>query len=260
MDLDLAGKTAIITGGSKGIGKACADSLAAEGVNLHITSRTKADLEAAREDILSRHKVDVQIHALDLSKSANQKKLAQATGATAGKVDILINNAGAIPAGNLTKVDEDTWRDAWDLKVFGFVNLSRLIYPAMVERGGGVILNVVGTAGERPAANYICGSTGNAALFGFTRALGQMSLDSNVRVLAIAPGQIVTERLYRQQRLKAEETLGDPERWQEMLKALPQGRAGKPEECGDVVAFLVSKRAFWINGVVIPVDGGGYLR
>src|SRR5215207_5296346 len=126
MDLGLKGRTALITGGSRGIGLGTALTLASEGCNVHLASRNAKDLEAARQRITDVHDVEVTCHAMDLSASENIRKLAQAS----LHVDILVNNAGAIPHGRITAVDEKTWREAWDLKVFGFINLIREIYPA----------------------------------------------------------------------------------------------------------------------------------
>ena len=136
MDLHLAGKTVLITGASKGIGLACAHEFAAEGCNLHLASRTEVDLAAARDAITAKHGVDVTIHALDLSDSTNVDTLA----ARCADIDILVNNAGAIPAGDIQAIDEKIWREAWDLKVFGYVNMTRRFYPLMQNNGGGVIL------------------------------------------------------------------------------------------------------------------------
>lgn len=256
MDLQLTGKRALVTGGSRGIGRGVAEALAREGCPLHLAARTRADLERARDEIVAAHGVEVVVHACDLSRAAACRELAAATEG----IDILVNNAGAIPAGTLVDIDEAAWQESWDLKVFGFVNLTRQVYPAMCRRGSGVIVNVIGGAGERPTAGYVCGSVGNAGLMALTRALGAESLDHGVRVVGVNPGPIATERLERQQRVKAAQTLGDADRWRELLARLPQGRAGTVAECADVVAFLASPRAGWISGNVVMVDGGAHLR
>ncbi|MCC6202495.1 MAG: SDR family NAD(P)-dependent oxidoreductase, partial [Gammaproteobacteria bacterium] len=144
MNLDLAGRTALITGASKGIGRAAAECLAAEGCALHLAARTAADLTLAAAELRERHQVPVEIHPLDLAISANVTTLA----AACPNIDILVNNAGAIPAASITNADETVWRTAWDLKVFGYINLLRAIYPRMAACGGGVIINVIGAGGE----------------------------------------------------------------------------------------------------------------
>ena len=256
MDLQLNGKTALITGGSKGIGRGVAEELATEGCNLHLAARTELDLENARAELMADHGVQVTIHATDLSTGEAARELAKETEG----IDILVNNAGAIRAGNIEMVDEETWLEGWNLKVFGFINLIRAIYPAMCRRGSGVIVNIIGNAGEHPAANYICGSVGNAGLIALTKALGAESLDHGVRVIGISPGQIATERLERQQRIKAEQALGDGSRWREMLEHLPQSRPGTVEECAKVVAFMASPCAGRVSGSILTVDGGTHLR
>lgn len=252
MDLELRGRTVLITGASKGIGLACAHGFAAEGSNLHLVSRTQADLGAAKEAIEAQHGVSVQVHALDLSKPGAAEALATAC----PQPSVLVNNAGAIPGGDLQQVDEERWREAWDLKVFGYVNLTRLYLARMTERGSGVIVNVMGLAGERPVASYIAGSAGNASLMAFTRALGGASLDHGVRVLGVNPGPVSTARIEWLMRTKAETEFGDPERWKEYMEKLPSGRAAATEQVADLVVFLASARASYISGTVVTIDGG----
>ena len=252
MELQLGGQKVLITGGSRGIGRAIASSMAREGCDIHLSSRTEADLQRAQAEITDATGSEVSIHAFDLSESTNTSRLAE----VCADVDILINNAGAIPGGNLGDVDESRWRLAWDLKVFGYINLTRLIYTRMQERHRGVILNIIGVAGERYDSNYIAGSTGNAGLMAFTRALGGTSLDDGVRVLGINPGLIATDRMTTLLQTRAEKELGDSSQWQELLKGLPLDRAGKPEEVADLATFLVSPRASYISGVIYTLDGG----
>ncbi|OGA21168.1 MAG: short-chain dehydrogenase [Betaproteobacteria bacterium RIFCSPLOWO2_02_FULL_67_26] len=256
MDLKLSGRTALITGGSRGIGLGVAQSLAAEGCHLHLSSRNAADLEAARSRILAAHKVNVTCHALDLAVSDNARKL----GETCKGVDILVNNAGAIPQGTLTGLDEKAWRDSWDLKVFGYINLSRAIYAAMCERKRGVIVNIIGGAGERPTPGYIAGSMANAGLMAFSRALGADSPNHGVRVIGLNPSATATDRGVVRWRNQAQKDLGDPERWRELTKGFPFGRPATVEEIADVVTFLCSDRASYVSGTVISVDGGAAAR
>jgi len=256
MDLGLSGKSAIVTGASKGIGRAVAQALAEEGCNLHLVSRTEADLNAVRDDLNQRFGAQATVHALDLANEADVAKLV----AAAGDCDILVNNAGSIPAGDITRLDNAAIKSAWDLKVFGFLGLIREIYPRMCERGNGVIVNVIGMAGERPRAAYIAGSMGNAALMQMTRALGAESYDHGVRVVGINPGPVETERLVRQAKINADMQFGDESRWRETHKDLPGGRPGKPEEMGWLAAYLASDRASWISGTIVMADGGQHSR
>jgi 3-oxoacyl-[acyl-carrier protein] reductase len=256
MDLNLRGRLALITGASKGIGYASAESLAAEGVNVILVSRTQADLEVARQRIASRYNVGVQVHACDLSDSANIDRLLELY----PHIDILVNNAGAIPAGNLQQITEDRWREAWDLKVFGYINMCRRFYEVMKQRGRGVIINILGVAGEKMDRTYIAGSTGNAALMAFTRALGGSAGDDGLRVVGINPGAIATDRLVTIMKARAQDRLGDPQRWEELMRPLPMGRAGAPVEIGAMVAFLASDLSAYTTGTIITIDGGAANR
>lgn len=253
MDLKLAGKRALVTGGSKGIGRAAALSLAEEGVDLVLVSRSRASLDEAAAAIRGRRQVNVSVIAADLGVQADVERVA----AEAGGIDILVNNAGAIPPGTLAKVDNETWRRAWDLKVFGFISLSRAIYPGLASRGGGVIVNIIGAAGERFPGDYIAGAAGNAALMGFTKALGKTAHRDNIRVVGISPGSTATERMVMLLRDRAQNEHGDAERWQDYLKTMTYGRAASPEEIGDAVAFLASPRSGYTNGTILTIDGGG---
>ena len=256
MDLGLKGKTVIITGASKGIGKAIAEVLAEEGCNLHLVSRTEADLNAVRDDLQARFGITAHVLALDLAKPEAIQTLVDA----AADADILINNAGAIPGGDLSKLSDDDIKAGWQLKVFGTVGLVRHFYPRMCERGDGVIINVIGMAGERGRAAYIAGSMGNAALMQMTRTIGAESMNHGVRVLGVNPGPTQTERFQLLARANAEKQFGDAERWRVTMGGLPGGRGGLSEELAAVTAFMASPRASWVSGTVIMVDGGQHSR
>src|ERR1051325_998738 len=209
MDLELRGRKALVTGASKGIGRACAEILAAEGCDVALVSRTAADLETARAEIAGKHNVGVRYFALDLSDSRNVDKLA----AECADTDILVNNAGAIPGGSVDAIDEKRWREAWDLKVFGYINMTRRFYALMRARRQGVIINIIGGAGENPDSSYIAGSSGTASLMAFTRAMGGTAPRDNLRVMGINPGPVLTERLMTLMKTRAESQFGDAERW-----------------------------------------------
>jgi 3-oxoacyl-[acyl-carrier protein] reductase len=252
MDLGLQGCTAVITGGSKGIGFGVAVSLANEGCEVHIASRDKAMLETAAANIKQQTGRQATIHPIDLSESGSADQLLSATGTP----DILVNNAGAIPGGNLTAIDEATWRNAWDLKVFGYINLCRAAYALMKQRGHGVIANVTGLAADRTDFSYIAGTAGNASLNAFTKALGSYSLEDGIRVVAVSPGPVETERLVTLMKTRAKGETGSEDGWRDYLKSMPLGRAASVEEVANVVTFLVSDRASYVSGAVLNVDGG----
>jgi 3-oxoacyl-[acyl-carrier protein] reductase len=256
MDLGLRGRKALVTGASKGIGRACAEILAEEGCDVALVSRTEADLAAACGKIKGQHNVSVRYFALDLSDSRNVDKLA----AECADTDLLVNNAGAIPGGNIAEIDEKRWREAWDLKVFGYINMTRRFYALMAARKKGVIINVLGAAGENPDFDYVAGSSGNASLMAFTRAMGGTAPRDNLRVVGINPGPVMTERLITLMKTRAEGNFGDPEKWTELMKPLAFGRAAKPEEIGWMAAFLASERSAYTTGTIITIDGGGTSR
>jgi short-subunit dehydrogenase len=156
VELGLRGRKALITGASRGIGRACAEVLVEEGCDVVLVSRTAADLEAARAKITAQHNVAVRCFPLDLSDSKSVDTLA----AECPETEILINNAGAIPRGTIAEIDEARWREAWDLKVFGYINMTRRFYALMAERKQGVIINIIGSAGENVQSSYITGRRG----------------------------------------------------------------------------------------------------
>lgn len=250
MDLGLAGKRALVTGASRGIGFACAKVLAAEGCDVALAARDVKRLKTAVKEIRAQSRVGVTSHATDLTIAGRLDALVDVV----GDIDILINNAGAVPPGDLAAVDEARWREAWDLKVFGYINLCRLVMPAMEARGSGVIVNVVGAAAMRPRPGYIAGAAGNSALVGFTRALGGDSLRRGVRVVAVNPGLIMTDRMEELLRDAANERFGNPERWEELVPHDPG--PGTVAQVADVVAFLASERAGHISGTTLTIDGG----
>jgi len=249
MDLNLAGKRALISGASKGIGKATALRLAQEGCDVVLVARTRETLDAAASEIRDRHQVAAQVIAADLSHQDEIERVA----AEAGGIDILVNNAGAIPSGDLLALDDATFRAAWDLKVFGYISMCRAFWPALKARSG-VIVNVIGAAGEWLIPDYIAGSTGNAALMAFTRALGKGAVKDGMRVVGINPGPVATERMETRLRFEAQKQFGDPERWRDLTKSMAYGRPASPEEIANAVAFLSSPLSGHTTGSILTID------
>jgi NAD(P)-dependent dehydrogenase (short-subunit alcohol dehydrogenase family) len=252
MDINLKGKTVLITGASKGIGQVIAESMAAEGCNLHLAARDEVAMQKLATRLEREHGVSVTVHRCDLGRTRD----VEALGAACAEVDILVNNAGDIPPGTLEEIDGETWRKAWDVKVYGYVDLTRIIYPHMCARKSGVIINIVGAAARTPNHRYIAGCMANIALNMFTQCLGGESMRHNVRVVAINPGPTVPGRHLPHVMARAKRLLGDENRWPELHEKFPSGRAGKASEIAEAVIFLASDRAGFISGATIEVDGG----
>ena len=253
MDLGLQGRHAVVTGASKGIGLACAKALVAEGCTVTLVSRDAGRLAAARKQVGSQ----AQVFAADLSKAEDRAKLAAAAPAP----DILVNNAGAIPGGNILGLSMETWQEAWSLKVFGYIHLTQLYLPAMMQRRSGCIVNIIGLAGVSPRWDYVCGAAGNAALISFTRALGGKTPESNVRVVGVNPASTRTDRIIELSKARARQRdNGDDSKWEEFLSGLPFGRPAEPEEIAALTAMLASDRLAYVSGSVIDVDGGVQFR
>jgi len=243
MNLELQGKSVLITGGSKGIGLACARAFAAEGCRIHIASRSRERLEEAKKLVGGQ----TTVHAADLRDAKALRALADAC----ADVDILVNNAGDIPGGTIEAIDEARWRHAWELKVFGYVNLTRELFARMKARQSGVIVNVIGMAGEHPSFEYVCGSMANAGLGAFTKAMGKGSTAFGVRVLGVHPPATRTDRIIPLMKAAAKEKLGDENRWQELIGTGSFGQMIEPEQVADMVAFLASARAGKLSGVMV---------
>jgi NAD(P)-dependent dehydrogenase (short-subunit alcohol dehydrogenase family) len=252
MDMRLASRRVLITGASQGIGEGLAKAFAAEGCHLALTARSADKLESLAADLRAAHDVRVDVLALDMTRPGAIAEVV----AFAGDIDVLVNNAGAIPGGTLWDVDEDAWRKGWELKVFGYINLTRAIYTRMKARGGGVILNNIGNGGQNFDFNYIAGSTGNAALMAFTCALGGRSLEDGIRVVGVNPGPVSTERIAKVLRNHASRLLGDEARSTELMAGYPLGRAATVEEVADLFVYLASPRSAYTSGTIVTVDGG----
>ena len=252
MELHLSGRTVLVTGAAGGIGLGIAQCFARERCHLRLVARSGDSLAREADAIRTSCGVDVQTLALDLSSDASRQRLTEAW----PDVDVLVNNAGAIPGGSIDDVDDASWRAGWDLKVFGYVALTRFYLAQMKTRRRGVIINIIGAAGQRPFAQYIAGSMGNLSLMGMTMALGADSPSYGVRVVGVNPGAIATERFVKLARGWAEDALGDADRYEELLKEYPFGRAGNVDEVASTVVFLASDRSSYTSGTIVTIDGG----
>ncbi len=250
MDLALNGRTALVTGGSKGIGLATGRCLAAEGVDVTLVARSADVLAEAAAGIAGPGKVTAL--AADLADEAERQRVVE----TVGDIDILVNNAGGIPGGNLMEFDDARLKEVWELKVFGYISMCRQYYERMKAKGGGVIINVIGNAAEALDFDYIAGSTANAGLCAFTRALGSVSYRDGIRAVAINPGPVETDRLKTLMQKKAADRTGSADNWESLKEPLPFGRAATPDEIAAMVAMLASERSAYTSGTVVTIDGG----
>ncbi len=248
MDLRLTGRKVLVTGASQGIGNAVARAFAAEGAELYLVARS-AD---ALAELAGQIDGPVQTLACDLTSAGAVDKVL----AFAGVADVLVNNAGSIPGGTLWDVDDARWREGWELKVFGYINLTRAFYPAMKARGRGVILNNIGNGGENFDFNYIAGTTGNAALMAFTRALGGQSLKDGIRVVGVNPGPVATARIARVLHARVANEPEPQAAMQAVMAGWPLGRAATVDEIADLFVYLASDRSQYTSGTIITVDGG----
>jgi NAD(P)-dependent dehydrogenase (short-subunit alcohol dehydrogenase family) len=260
MELGLRGKTAVVSGASKGIGRAITRALADEGVDLAICARTSTNIERAAAEIADATGCAVHPLAADLSRPDEVERFAAFATERLGPVDLLVNNAGAIPAATFESIDDETWRTAYDLKLWGYIRLTRALLPAMKERGSGAILNIIGNAGRQPSAGYIAGGPANAALMNFTKGLAADAGPYGIRVNAINPGPILTERLTALNAARARDQGVSVEEIERSAgRGIPLGRVGLPEEVAAAAVFLVSDAASYVNGVILPVEGGATL-
>lgn len=252
MNLNLSKKKVLITGGSRGIGYACAELFLSEGALVTIVGSNSVSLNQAMEALADQYPHQITGKVIDLSSSNAHLNMAELL----IDIDVLVNNAGAIPGGGLDVIDDQRWRQAWDLKVYGYINTIREVLPRMIQKKTGVVINIIGMAGAAPSYDYICGSMANSALITFTKAVGGYSSQSGVRVLGVNPGPTETDRLMKLYKERAQQQLGDKEKWREMLTHLPFGRLAKPEEIANLVVFLASDKASYLSGLVIDADGG----
>lgn len=252
MDLGLRGTRVLITGASQGIGEGLAEVFAEEGCDLHLTARQVDKLKRLADRLSRGHGVEITVQGADLSRP----EAAQAIAEAAGDVDVLVNNAGAIPGGDLWQVGAEDWRRGWEVKVMGYIDMTRLFYQRMKTRGHGVILNNIGNGGENYDFRYVAGSTGNAALMAFTRTIGGASLDDNIRVVGVNPGPVATDRIVKIMKTRAAERWGDETRYGELLAGYPLGRVAEVREIADLFAFLASPRSGYTSGAIFTVDGG----
>ncbi|KKB38071.1 SDR family NAD(P)-dependent oxidoreductase [Bacillus thermotolerans] len=247
MDLKLKGKNVLITGGSKGIGKAIAKAFLAEGANVAIASRGIGALERTKEELGGR----VSIIQTDVSSAREREKLIDSFVEQHGSIDVLINNAGGSTGSTAAETDMELFYRAMELNYFSAVHLSKLAVEQMRRKSGGAIINITSIFG-RESGGKATYNNAKSALISFTKSLADEVIKDGIRVNSIAPGSILHETGNWKKRLEE-----NPERIQAFVEnEIPAGRFGTPEEVANVAAFLASEKASWIVGASINVDGG----
>jgi len=255
VDLHLQGKIALVTGGSSGIGLACARELADEGCDVALVARNRIRLATAAAELgMTGSKIATIV--ADLARGDEIKRAVFEATAALGQIDILVNSAGAARGGIFAEVDDAAFTEAWELKVLGYIRMTRAVIPGMIERRDGNIINIVGLAGRMPFVGFLTGSTANAALLNFTRGISKELAPHNVRINAVSLGTTATKRWQRLLEQHKDPAKSVDEARAEVTRSIPLGREVLPSEIAAAVAFLVSDRSASTTGTELLVDGG----
>jgi 3-oxoacyl-[acyl-carrier protein] reductase len=255
MELGLQGKTALVTGSSRGIGRAIALTLAAEGCDVTVTGRDAQALNEVADAIRAKGRRAVAVVA-DLRQDGAPEALIDKAKNEFGGLDILVNNAGTTKRGDFFALTDADWADGYALKFFAHVRLTRAAWPLLKERQGALI-SIGGTGGRRPTKDFSIGSSVNAAVAAFTKSMADRGKADGVRVNCIHPSAVETDRLLTRIRSEMQRT-GWPEdkTRDEIRRSFGVIRIGRPEDIGDLVAFIASSRATWLHGATVDLDGG----
>lgn len=257
MDLGIAGRVAIVTGGSRGIGRAVAERLCREGAHVVVCARNRDSLAEAQRALEAIGTGRVLTVAADLTEPSAAERVVEAAVAAWGRIDILVNNAGAARGLPFDELTHERWLENLQLKLFGYLRMARLVLPHLRTNGWGRIVNIAGVAGLQPSALAMPVGLNNAGILNVMKALSDAEAANNILVTTVCPGPILTERqttlLQDAARTKGI-TVEAAQR--EATAAIPLRRMGRPEEVADAVAFLASERASYITGSLVVVDGG----
>src|ERR1700724_438414 len=257
MDLGLNGKTALVTGGSEGIGRGIALGLAREGVDIAICARRPGPLEAAAASIIQQTGRKIVAIPADLTKDADAKNFVEQAHQALGRVDIMVNNAGSAPGGVIEHLSEDDWAQALGLKFMGYVRCLRYVLPIMVKQGGGRVVNLIGNDGVKVSYWEIAPGAANAAGQNLTMSLASQYGKDNISFVCVNPGPVRTERWSGLVKAMARAmNLSFDEADRLAPASIPLGRIAESEEVANLVTFLASDLAFFVNGTMIEIDGG----
>ena len=252
MELQLTNKVAIVTGASRGIGRGIAHELAKEKMRLVLVARSGDLLNELAASLSS----ECLVHVADLRRPDAAYEVVLAAIQQFGRIDVLVNNAGATKRGDFLELSDADWDDGFALKLFGAMRLCRTAWPQLIASAGSII-NIVGVGGRYASADFTIGGSVNAALLNFTKALAHRGITDGVRVNAINPGAIATDRLQRRiEAVMVEQGLDCDAAAKKMVQELGVARFGTPGEIGQVVAFLASSAASYCQGTIMDVDGG----
>jgi 3-oxoacyl-[acyl-carrier protein] reductase len=257
MDLCLKSKIALVTAASQGLGKAAATSLAQEGAIVVICSRKKKAIERTAKEIHKLTDAEIVPFVADVSRLQDIKKLVSFVKKQFGTIHILVNNAGGPPTGDILTMPEAEWEKGVDLTLKSMIRLSREVLPFMIKQNWGRIITITSISGKQPINDLIISSTLRPGIHGLTKVLSNKFAKENITINTVCPGNTLTNR---QKELmiarSAKRKISIAKYLAEVTKDIPAGRLGKPEEIGNVIAFLASERASYINGVNLLVDGG----
>ncbi len=255
MELGLGGKVALVTGSSRGIGRGIALAFAAEGCDLMLTGRDAPALEEVAASIRAKGR-KASLAVLDLREPAAPAALVDNVKREYGRLDILVNNAGTTRRGDFFALTDADWADGYALKFFAHVRLARAAWPLLKERRGSLIA-IGGTSGRKPEKSFTIGSSVNAAVAAFTKCMADLGKQDHVQVNCIHPSLVETERQWRRIRAEVEKTGAPEDKVREMFcRETGITRFGKVEDVADLVTFIVSRRATWLHGATIDLDGG----
>jgi len=256
MELALNGKVVLVTGSKRGIGAAIAAELAREGMGLCLVARDSEKLHSVADGLRRAHNVDVQVLSADLRDFAAPQQAVASAVAHFGRLDLLVNNAGATKRADFFTLTEEDWQDGFALKFHGYVRMTRAAWPHLEQQHGSIV-NIVGIGSRAGSAEFTIGGSVNVALLNFTKAMADIGIRRGVRVNAINPGLIETDRFTR----NVERTMNDRGMTREqaltfLVSSHGTTRVGQPEEIGSLVAYLASQKADFIQGCIIDIDGG----